>query len=199
MVFAVRWKALLTHLVCQLGYRPVQPFPAADERAVARAVILSEVVGVANEISENVMAGSSVEAGANILVADDSSVARRQIKRTLDQLGIESTLVNDGKEALDVLLDWAEEDADIAKHLTMVISDVEMPNMDGYTLTTEIRKNPILKDLHVILHTSLSGVFNQAMVEKVGANKFIAKFNADELAGAVLEAVALKDARQSES
>ena len=161
--------------------------------------ILSEVVGVANEISENVMAGSSVEAGANILVADDSSVARRQIKRTLDQLGIESTLVNDGKEALDVLLDWAEEDADIAKHLTMVISDVEMPNMDGYTLTTEIRKNPILKDLHVILHTSLSGVFNQAMVEKVGANKFIAKFNADELAGAVLEAVALKDARQSES
>jgi len=161
--------------------------------------ILSEVVGVANEISENVMAGSSVEAGANILVADDSSVARRQIKRTLDQLGIESTLVNDGKEALDVLLDWAEEDADIAKHLTMVISDVEMPNMDGYTLTTEIRKNPILKDLHVILHTSLSGVFNQAMVEKVGANKFIAKFNADELAGAVLEAGALKDARQSES
>ena len=161
--------------------------------------ILSEVVGVANEISENVMAGSSVEAGANILVADDSSVARRQIKRTLDQLGIESTLVNDGKEALDVLLDWAEEDADIAKHLTMVISDVEMPNMDGYTLTTEIRKNPILKDLHVILHTSLSGVFNQAMVEKVGANKFIAKFNADELAGAVLEAVALKDTRQSES
>ena len=128
--------------------------------------ILSEVVGVANEISENVMAGSSVEAGANILVADDSSVARRQIKRTLDQLGIESTLVNDGKEALDVLLDWAEEDPDIAKHLTMVISDVEMPNMDGYTLTTEIRKNPILKDLHVILHTSLSGVFNQAMVEK---------------------------------
>jgi two-component system chemotaxis response regulator CheV len=161
--------------------------------------ILSEVVGVTNEISASVMAGSKIEAGANILVADDSSVARRQIKRTLDQLGIESTLVNDGKEALDVLLDWAEEDPDIAKHLTMVISDVEMPNMDGYTLTTEIRKNPILKDLHVILHTSLSGVFNQAMVEKVGANKFIAKFDADELAGAVLEAVALKDARQSEN
>jgi two-component system chemotaxis response regulator CheV len=160
--------------------------------------ILSEVVGVSNEISESVMAESSVEAGANILVADDSSVARRQIKRTLDQLGIDSTLVNDGKEALDVLLDWAEEDPDIANHLTMVISDVEMPNMDGYTLTTEIRKNPILKNLHVILHTSLSGVFNQAMVEKVGANKFIAKFDADELASAVLEAVALKDAIQSE-
>ena len=106
--------------------------------------------------------------------------------------------MNDGQEALDILLDWAREDPKIAEHLTMVISDVEMPNMDGYTLTTEIRKDPILKDLHVILHTSLSGVFNSAMVEKVGANKFIPKFNADELAGAVLEAVALKDARQAE-
>lgn len=159
--------------------------------------ILSEVVGVREDISENIVTESSIEAGANILVADDSSVARRQIKRTLDQLGIESTLVNDGQEALDVLLDWAEEDPNIAQHLTMVISDVEMPNMDGYTLTTEIRKDPRLKDLFVILHTSLSGVFNSAMVEKVGANKFIPKFNADELAGAVLEAVALKDAQQA--
>lgn len=159
--------------------------------------ILSEVVGVTSDISESIVTGNTIEAGANILVADDSSVARKQIKRTLDQLGIESTLVNDGQEALDILIDWAKEDPKIADHLTMVISDVEMPNMDGYTLTTEIRKHPLLKDLHVILHTSLSGVFNQAMVEKVGANKFIAKFNADELAGAVIEAVALKDARQA--
>lgn len=159
--------------------------------------ILSEVVGVTEEISEDIVSESSVEAGANILVADDSSVARRQIKRTLDQLGIESTLVNDGQEALDILLDWAAEDPNIAQNLTMVISDVEMPNMDGYTLTTEIRKDPRLKDLFIILHTSLSGVFNSAMVEKVGANKFIPKFNADELAGAVLEAVALKDAQQA--
>ena len=51
--------------------------------------------------------------------------------------------------------------------------------------TAEIRNNPNLKDLHVILHTSLSGVFNQAMVQKVGANNFIAKFQPDELAKAV--------------
>lgn len=159
--------------------------------------ILSEVAGVTEEISEDIVSESNAFVGANILVADDSSVARRQIKRTLDQLGIESTLVNDGQEALDVLLDWAKEDPNIAEHLTMVISDVEMPNMDGYTLTTEIRKNPLLKDLHVILHTSLSGVFNNAMVEKVGADKFIAKFDADELAAAVLESVAEKDAMQA--
>ena len=159
--------------------------------------VLSEVVGYKEEVSDEITNEGNVVSGANILVADDSSVARRQIKRTLDQLGIESTLVNDGQEALDILCDWAKEDPNIADNLTMVISDVEMPNMDGYTLTTEIRKNPDLKDLYIILHTSLSGVFNSAMVEKVGANKFIPKFDADELAQAVLDAVALKDARQA--
>ncbi|CAK0750270.1 hypothetical protein CCP3SC1AL1_1760004 [Gammaproteobacteria bacterium] len=62
--------------------------------------------------------------------------------------------------------------------------------MDGYTLTTEIRRDPALKDLYILLHTSLSGVFNQSMVKKVGANQFIAKFSPDELAKAVLARVA---------
>lgn len=57
-----------------------------------------------------------------------------------------------------------------------------MLDMDGYTLIVEIKNTPELKKLHVILHTSLSGVFNQAMVEKVGADEFIAKFNPDALA-----------------
>ena len=54
-----------------------------------------------------------------------------------------------------------------------MISDVEMPRMDGYTLTTSLRQIPELADLYVILHTSLSGVFNNSMVEKVGADKFV--------------------------
>jgi two-component system, chemotaxis family, chemotaxis protein CheV len=65
--------------------------------------------------------------------------------------------------------------------LSLIISDVEMPEMDGYSLTTAIRQDPDLQDLYIILHTSLSGVFNQNMVEKVGANRFLAKFEPDEL------------------
>ena len=77
----------------------------------------------------------------------------------------------------------------IYQQLALVISDIEMPEMDGYTLTAAIRNDPTLKDLHVILHTSLSGVFNQAMVERVGANAFIPKFNPDELGRAVKNAM----------
>ena len=61
-----------------------------------------------------------------------------------------------------------------------------MPDMDGYTLTSEIRRDPKLKDLYVILHSSLSGVFNENMVKKVGANRFIPKFSADELVNALI-------------
>jgi two-component system chemotaxis response regulator CheV len=161
--------------------------------------ILAEVVGTVEEVSKSIVEKGGVNTGVRILVADDSSVARRQIKRTLDQLGIECTLASDGLEALGVLKDWAADDPDIVKHLSMVISDVEMPNMDGYTLTSEIRKDPALEGLYVILHTSLSGVFNQAMVEKVGANKFIPKFNADELAQAVLETISHAKLQQTGS
>ncbi len=151
--------------------------------------ILAEVVGTVSEVSSEIIESGNVGDIPKILVADDSSVARRQITRTLDQLGIESVVVKDGLEALQYLQELSNQHDDLSTELTMVISDVEMPNMDGYTLTTEIRKDPRMKDLYVILHTSLSGVFNQALVEKVGADKFMPKFNADEFAETILEAI----------
>jgi two-component system chemotaxis response regulator CheV len=76
----------------------------------------------------------------------------------------------------------------------MLISDIEMPEMDGYTLTAEIRSDPRLQKLHILLHTSLSGVFNNAMIKKVGADDFLAKFRPDDLAARVVERVKAMDA-----
>ncbi len=124
----------------------------------------------------------------HILVVDDSSVARNQIKRVLDQVGVESTLAKNGAEAYQILEEWADAEGDaLKKRIALVISDIEMPQLDGYALTTAIRKHPILKDLYVVLHTSLSGVFNKEMVKSVGADKFIAKFSPDILATAIIE------------
>ncbi|EKO3953825.1 chemotaxis protein CheV [Vibrio fluvialis] len=123
-----------------------------------------------------------------ILIADDSSVARKQVQRAIESIGFEVILTKDGKDAYEKLLSMANEGS-IYDQISLVISDIEMPEMDGYTLTAEIRRNSALKDLYVILHSSLSGVFNQAMVERVGANSFIAKFNPDELGNAVKAAL----------
>ena len=153
--------------------------------------VLAEVIGWNEEVSQEfIEEAENNEDGRKpiILVADDSSVARNQIKRTLDKLGIECVLAMDGKQALVQLQQWAGDEVQLPLHerIFMVISDIEMPEMDGYTFTTEVRKDPRLEKLHILLHTSLSGVFNNAMVEKVGANDFIAKFQPDVLARTVL-------------
>ncbi len=153
--------------------------------------VLSEVIGMDEEVPEEVIErareGRSYE--PHILVADDSMVARNQIKRTLEALGIPCTLAMDGRRALDILEKWAAEEPEKLETLAMVISDIEMPEMDGYTFTTRVRENPQLADLYILLHTSLSGVFNESMVKKVGANEFIAKFKPDLLAESVLRQV----------
>ena len=149
--------------------------------------VMAEVLGFKMEVSADVLetVDQSGEAKRRVLVADDSMVARNQVKRALEQVSVESVVVRDGREALEQLKAWAEEGS-VFDQIDMVISDIEMPEMDGYTLTTEIRRDPALKDLPVMLHSSLSGVFNTTMVKKVGADYWLPKFKADEMAGAVL-------------
>lgn len=149
--------------------------------------VLAEVMGMNTDVSSEIAdeAASQGEQRKHILVADDSSVARNQIKRTLDQIGVDSTIAKNGREALEILQGWAQQGINISEHVSLLISDIEMPEMDGYTLTSEIRKDPALKDLQILLHTSMSGTFNEALVQKVGADHFLPKFSADELATAV--------------
>ncbi|ADT69210.1 MAG: two-component system chemotaxis response regulator CheV [Pseudoalteromonas tetraodonis] len=152
--------------------------------------ILNEICPVNTTVSDDVASQGNIQKDLGeriVFIADDSAVARNQVKRALEPLGVTTELAKNGKEALIRLKEIAELDCvnDITERVGLLISDVEMPEMDGYTLTAEIKANPKLAPLHVILHTSLSGVFNQAMIEKVGADDFIAKFNPDELATAV--------------
>lgn len=149
--------------------------------------ILDEISPVRTDISEDTDAQLTIDRGQHfhIMVIDDSAVARKQIIRALTSLELQIDTAKDGREALEKLKAISAEMTNVAHEIPLIISDIEMPEMDGYTLTAEIRDDPKLKDIKVILHTSLSGVFNQAMVQKVGANDFIAKFNPDELAAAV--------------
>ena len=149
--------------------------------------ILNEISPLNAEVSTEVAEGLTTEGQENkiIFIADDSSVARNQVRKALTSLGLEIELAKNGLEALKRLKEIAEEYGDVTNRVGVLVSDIEMPEMDGYTLTAEIKNTPELQKLHVVLHTSLSGVFNQAMVQKVGADDFIAKFQPDELATAV--------------
>ena len=147
--------------------------------------ILDEIAPISGALESDAIKKLSVPEGTRVLVADDSKIALKQIKRALVEIGVDVIECHDGKEALDTLHEMVRNGHNIKETLTLIISDVEMPEMDGYTLCANIRNDPNLRDLYVILHTSLSGVFNESMVSKAGANDFIPKFNPEELAGAV--------------
>jgi two-component system chemotaxis response regulator CheV len=159
------------------------------EKILAEVAPRSEVVeqGLVDDIRNN------RNARPHVLVVDDSVVARKQLERCLETLDVEVTTRNNGKEMLDFLKSVADEGRIPADEFLLLISDIEMPEMDGYTLTASLRMDDRMKGLHIMLHTSLSGVFNQAMVDKVGADDFLAKFQPDELAGRVKARIAARN------
>lgn len=140
--------------------------------------VLAEIAPYHTALSADVYDQELLDAvhGKDILIVDDSHVALDQMKQVLGPMGLNIVEARNGLEAWQLLMHWKEQGRDIANKLMMIITDAEMPEMDGYMLTTEIRRDAELKDTFVILHTSLSGNFNKAMVEKVGCNGFLSKF-----------------------
>ena len=122
---------------------------------------------------------------AKILLVDDSTVAQHQVMRVLEQLGISCMTASDGQEALDNLKRWADQGS-LDERIAMVVTDIEMPRMDGFGLVKAIRKDPRLKHLHVLMHSSLSTVKDSGMVESAGADDYLVKFDPQDLAEKVL-------------
>ncbi|GGJ81458.1 chemotaxis protein CheV [Pseudomonas matsuisoli] len=155
--------------------------------------VLAEIVPMNTKVSEEKLADPLLEKarGREVLLVDDSSVAINQLRETMNQLGIRAHVASDGLRGLALLKKWADAGEIVTDRLLMVFTDAEMPEMDGYRLTTEIRQDPRLRDLYVVLHTSLSGSFNEAMVKKVGCDNFLSKFQPDKLVDVIRERLAL--------
>jgi len=129
-----------------------------------------------------------------VLAVDDSVVAREHIRSVLSKLGVRFQIVQDGKQALTLLKKWAKDAEDgmadaVPERVLMVITDVEMPEMDGYTLSKAIRQDPRLKDLYVVLNSSLTGTVNEEFARKSGADKFFTKWDTDALAQLVFDQI----------
>ncbi|RDE24314.1 chemotaxis protein CheV [Motiliproteus coralliicola] len=154
--------------------------------------VLAEVSPYTTEITPGLIEDEvlAIAQSCEVMVVDDSQTARDQVHSTLSNLGIQIYEAVNGTDALQQLRAFAEHtDGSLSDRFLMVITDAEMPEMDGYRLTTEIRADDRLKDLYIVLHTSLSGSFNHAMVEKVGCNDFLPKFESDRLAKLVKDRI----------
>ena len=138
---------------------------------------------------EKVGAKLKLKPGTIVLAADDSFVARSLIEQELKVLNAPYEMVKSGKEAWDRLNAIAKsaeaEGKTVLDRVAMVLTDLEMPEMDGFTLTRNIKQDARLSDLPVVIHSSLSGSANEDHVRSVGADGYVAKFVAEDLADAM--------------
>ena len=142
-----------------------QIFPDNDDTAV-------EITGVQKGLLQS----------SNILLVDDSAVARKQLQAALTKIDVPFKVCNDGHDALAVMKECAAK----GYAIDILVSDIEMPGLDGYELAFEVRDDEKIADTYIILHSSLSSSMSITQATEVGANEALTKFEAQELINAML-------------
>jgi two-component system chemotaxis response regulator CheV len=136
-------------------------------------------------IEQAVGAKMKLKPGAVILAADDSVVARALIEQGLEAMGLPFVMTKSGKECWEQLNHIAEaaeaEGKTVHDKVALVLTDLEMPEMDGFTLTRNIKSNARFGTMPVVIHSSLSGTTNEEHVKNVRADAYVAKFSAEDL------------------
>ncbi|NIC41381.1 chemotaxis protein [Aquabacterium sp. A08] len=165
-----------------------------DVESILQRVLPNEAVDVKAETVGPVV---RIKTGSVVVAADDSFVARSMIEQELKVLDLPFVMAKTGQEAWNRLLEMAAdcEAQGIPVHdkVAVVLTDLEMPEMDGFTLTRNIKKDPRMRGLPVVIHSSLTGDTNENHVRSAGADAYVAKFAAKELADVLRTVLARYD------
>jgi two-component system, chemotaxis family, chemotaxis protein CheV len=145
--------------------------------------ILSSAFG---EVHVGDIAKADKAADKFLLFADDSSVARKKIGEVLDKLSIKYQVATSGREAWDKLQAIAQRAQDsgakLSEQISVILTDAEMPEMDGYVLTKNVKGDSRFNGIPVVMHSSLSSEANRALGKTVGVDAYVPKFDPQVLA-----------------
>lgn len=123
--------------------------------------------------------------GKSVLIVDDSSLVRKKTKVLVEALGLECLVCADGKDALEIIAEIADkaeaQGGRVSDKLLLVVTDIEMPHMDGLALVESVKANPLTKDLCMVIHSSISGGGNLEHAKGIGANEYLVKWNEKSL------------------
>lgn len=143
--------------------------------------ILADICPRAEEEINAAITETHTQVGKRVFFADDSIVARKQIVKTLERMGFAYTLATTGAEAWQMLqaiaAKAAEEKKGFREVIQVILTDIEMPEMDGFTLVKHIRSDPRFQGVPIIMHSSLTGVCNMEKGQSVGATDYVTKFD----------------------
>lgn len=144
---------------------------------------------LANAFGEAIIvdiAPARVSQEIGVFFVDDSIVARRKISEVFDKLGVKHKHATNGAEAWTRLQAIAahcqQTGTSVRDEMRLILVDAEMPEMDGYVLTKNIKADPRFGGIPVVMHSSLSSEANRAMGKAVGVDGYVAKFDAEILA-----------------
>ncbi|MBF0537040.1 MAG: chemotaxis protein CheV [Nitrospirae bacterium] len=153
--------------------------------------ILTEIIGADVHISEKLTEQKKDLdfKQFHILIVEDSKTARMMMQSVLEQLGVTYTFMESAVTALSMLEELAVEHTPLSEKFFMILSDIEMPGMDGFTFTKKIKDNPKLSDLYVVLHSSLSDSSTVLKAKKYGSDDFLSKFSPDAIAKTILNRI----------
>ena len=154
--------------------------------------ILADTTGYADE--DTLYQGiDKQQQDITVLFADDSIVARKQIQQTLGKMDFNFISTINGKEAWERLTQMADEaertGETVASKIQLVLTDIEMPEMDGYVLTQKIKGDDRFKGIPVVMHSSLTNDSNTELGKQVGADAYVGKFEPLELSAALLKVI----------
>ncbi|MCS2170586.1 chemotaxis protein [Scandinavium sp. TWS1a] len=141
-----------------------------------------------------------IKPGATAIVAEDSKVARAMLEKGLQAMEIPTRMHVTGLQAWETIEKLAKEAQDegvpVTDKIALVLTDLEMPEMDGFTLTRKIKSDPRLKAIPVVIHSSLSGNANEDHIRKVKADGYVAKFEINELSSVIKEVLERAERRE---
>lgn len=198
-IFRVSWKDTLP--APQLGEEasPVTSILRQEQGLVPlldfESIVTTIGIGGGHAPIDSVMEVKSMErAHSPIVFADDSRLICEMIKDALVRAGFTNLKgFPDGKDAWDYLAPLTEDvtPEEFRKKVSCVITDVEMPRMDGLAFTKKVRQHPVMSDTPVIVFSSIASKDNDKKRKQVGATSQVAKPNYDKLVEAVAEVLGL--------
>jgi two-component system chemotaxis response regulator CheV len=113
------------------------------------------------------------------LILDDSTIARKLVHEALNKMGLKVIEARDGTEGIDKMAELYEVYGEgLDKELRIIISDVEMPKMDGFHFAANMKEDPRFAKIPIVFNSSISDHFSELRGKEAGGEAYLTKFDA---------------------